>query len=165
MTGPIVVGVDESAVAGDALRWALREALVRDCGVEVVAVWQLPVSPLGLDPAGYNDYLRGPLAEECRRDVDVLVTAARVLEPATVAVPVSVSVVEGDPARRLLEASAGAELLVVGSRGLHGPARLLGSVSAVVVKKAPCPVVVVHHGPGEPSAPELAAARLVVLAG
>jgi nucleotide-binding universal stress UspA family protein len=53
---------------------------------------------------------------------------------------------EGHPATRLIEASAGADLLVVGSRG-HGAfaGMLLGSVSEHCVAHASCPVVVVRH--------------------
>lgn len=56
------------------------------------------------------------------------------------------SEVESDPAApvpALLDASAGADLLIVGSRGLHGP-RALGSVSERVGHKAGCSVIVVR---------------------
>jgi nucleotide-binding universal stress UspA family protein len=55
-------------------------------------------------------------------------------------------VIEGHPARALLDAATDADLLVVGSRG-HGGfnGMLLGSVSQHVIAHAPCPVVVVRH--------------------
>lgn len=55
--------------------------------------------------------------------------------------------------RALLDASAGAELLVVGNRG-HGGfvGALLGSVSQHCLHQATCPVVVVR-GAQRPSAP------------
>ena len=64
-----------------------------------------------------------------------------------VASPVKVSstVREGNPAKILLEAADGADLLVVGSRGHGGFAEaLLGSVSQHCVHHAPCPVVIIR---------------------
>jgi len=59
-------------------------------------------------------------------------------------VPVEQHVLEGHPAGVLVEAGAGADLLVVGSRGLGGFARmLLGSVGHEVAHHAPCPTVIV----------------------
>ena len=53
---------------------------------------------------------------------------------------VTVSVTEGDPAEELVKASRDADLLVVGSRGSGGFARLLmGSVSSQVTHHAACP--------------------------
>jgi nucleotide-binding universal stress UspA family protein len=52
--------------------------------------------------------------------------------------------VRDDPAKALIRAGNGADLLVVGSRGLgaNGDA-VLGSVSHRVIRDAQCPVVVV----------------------
>jgi nucleotide-binding universal stress UspA family protein len=62
-------------------------------------------------------------------------------------------VVMANAVRALLDASAGAELLVVGNRG-HGGfvGALLGSVSQHCLHHATCPVVVVR-GAQRPSAP------------
>jgi len=52
---------------------------------------------------------------------------------------------EGNPAQRLINASEGADMLVVGSRGHGGVVGLLlGSVSSACAEKAHCPVLVVH---------------------
>ena len=59
-------------------------------------------------------------------------------------VPVTTRAVQGRPARTLLDAAAGADLLVVGARGRGGFTGLrLGSVSQQCLHHAPCPVVVV----------------------
>ena len=64
-------------------------------------------------------------------------------------------VLHGASARRLLEAAAHADLLVVGSRGAGGFRGLrFGSTADQVVRNAPCPVVVVPvssaHEPTDP---------------
>lgn len=52
----------------------------------------------------------------------------------------------GPPARVLVEQSANADLLVLGSRGHGGFAGLLlGSVSTAVAQHAQCPVLSMHH--------------------
>jgi nucleotide-binding universal stress UspA family protein len=57
---------------------------------------------------------------------------------------ITVSVGTGDVAEELVNASHDADMLVVGSRGGGGFARLLmGSVSSQVVHHASCPVVVI----------------------
>jgi nucleotide-binding universal stress UspA family protein len=53
---------------------------------------------------------------------------------------------EGQAAKVLLETAKGADLLVVGSRGLGGFRELLlGSVSQQCAQHATCPVVIVRH--------------------
>jgi nucleotide-binding universal stress UspA family protein len=62
-----------------------------------------------------------------------------------------VDILAGDPAERLLLASAGLDLLVCGARG-YGPLRavLLGSVSRRVAASARCPVLVLPRGVATP---------------
>ncbi|HUP33419.1 MAG TPA: universal stress protein, partial [Gaiellaceae bacterium] len=58
-------------------------------------------------------------------------------------------VVPEPPVEALLDAAAGADLLVVGSRGRGGfTGLLLGSVGQQVAHHAPCPVVIVRRADG-----------------
>jgi nucleotide-binding universal stress UspA family protein len=81
------------------------------------------------------------------RELAAKVVADAIAEVAGPAGPVEIrpKVVEGNPAAALLAASAGAELLVLGSRGHGGFVEaLLGSVSQHCVHHAKCPVVVIR---------------------
>jgi nucleotide-binding universal stress UspA family protein len=123
--GSVVVAVDGSEHAERALRWAADEAALERRRLTVVAVG---------DTAGAS------VAEA---------TAAATLRHPDL--PVTSHVVHGDPRQVLVDASAHAFELVLGSRG-RGAVRsmLLGSVSATVSALAVCPVVVCR--PVEPGA-------------
>jgi nucleotide-binding universal stress UspA family protein len=140
----IVVGVDGSAGGKAALAWALTQALRTGATVTAVASWQLPTID-GM--AGFGAY--AALSSYDLRDPTTEVLAKAVAEataelPVESTVAVTTSVVQGYPARELLRAAEGADLLVVGSRG-HGElsGMLLGSVGLHCVTHATCPVVVV----------------------
>lgn len=137
----IIVGVDGSPASVAALRWALAQAELTAAEVQAVTSWQMP------GQYGFEVYAT---------DVDWADLAAQTLaiaikEAGDGALPnVSPQVREGHPAHVLVEASAGAQLLVVGSRGHGGFAgMLLGSVSEYVIAHAPCPVLVVRDHPDE----------------
>ncbi len=135
--GRIVVGVDGSKASMDALRWAARQASLTDVDLETVIAWQLPVSS--------GEYAIGvgiDWEENARKTMNDVVDHAHL----AAGQPASRRVVDGHPAQVLIDASAGAELLVVGSRG-HGGfvGMLLGSVSEHVCAHASCPVLVVRH--------------------
>jgi nucleotide-binding universal stress UspA family protein len=135
-SGRIVVGLDGSPSSEEALRWALHQAALTGWPVEAVIAWELPPY-FGYAPGSEIDF-RGEAAE-------VLEASVRAVVGAEGDVPVSRLVLRGHPARVLLDASDGARLLVVGSRGRGGFAgMLLGSVSQHVIAQATCPVVVLH---------------------
>ncbi|MGO8873771.1 MAG: universal stress protein [Acidimicrobiales bacterium] len=135
----IVVGVDGSEGADLALDWAVDEARRAGRGLDVVA------SRVFTGTAGWLFTV----------DVGVLEAAAEVADAAVAHVArvapgldVRREVREEPPAVALTAASRGAELLVVGSRGLGGfRGLLLGSVSQYVGHHAHCTVVVVRGRP------------------
>ena len=151
MAGRIVVGVDGSAHARQALRFALAEAALRGARVVVVGSWAIPplaATGVGMIPA--FDLLRTELADSAS---EVLSRELAEVADAAAGVEVEQHLAQGDAAGVLVEAAAGAELLVVGSRGRGGvTGTVLGSVSRACLDHAPCPVAVVHDaGPTERS--------------
>jgi nucleotide-binding universal stress UspA family protein len=87
----------------------------------------------------------GVSAEGQRRAERVLREAVERARSDHPAVTVETAVVEGPAAGVLVNMSADADLLVVGSRGLGAVSELLlGSVSHQCVRDAPCPVTVVR---------------------
>lgn len=136
----IVVGVDGSPPSVAALRWAAEQAELTGAAVEVITTWEFPTS-YGWVPAFPPDF--DPAADTARQ----LAETVRIALGERPAVEVRTTVLEGHAALALADASKGAALLVVGSRG-HGAfaGMLLGSVSEYCVAHASCPVVVVRGG-------------------
>lgn len=141
MTGKIVVGIDSSEGSRRALAWAVAEGRLRGATVEAVHAWHLSVlvtSPLGAVPID-----TGELEASARKEFDGAVDA---VDATGLPEPIVRTFVTGNPADVLVGAAAGADLIVVGSRGRGGFAGLLlGSVSQQVTHHAPCPVVVIPH--------------------
>jgi nucleotide-binding universal stress UspA family protein len=142
MAEKIVVGVDGSDGSVVALQWALHEARLRGATVDVIHSWHYPY-------AAYTEITGMVAGVISREDLEKL--GQEVLQSSldrggveTSGVEVNPLLVQGPAASTLLDAAAGADMLVVGSRGHGGfTGLLLGSVSQHVVHHAPCPAVVV----------------------
>jgi nucleotide-binding universal stress UspA family protein len=134
--GRIVVGVDGSVSSKQALRWAARLAAADGSRIEAVTAWDYPPS------------FNAPVDVDWRPDLDADTILTETLDevfgdhrPEGLE-PV---VAHGQARTVLIEASRGASLLVVGSRGHGGFAGLLlGSVSSACSEHAHCPVLVLH---------------------
>lgn len=147
---PVVVGVDGSDAAMDAVAWAAEEAALRRRALRVVHGFMLPAYGVGVASFMYE-----PAASDLHDAADAVATAA-VHHAKTVAPEIETTseVITGAAAPILIRESYQAELVVVGSRGLGGFAGLLiGSVGVTVAAHAASPVVVVRpttdgQGPG-----------------
>jgi nucleotide-binding universal stress UspA family protein len=140
----IVIGVDGSDVAKEALRYGIHEASIRGTRVRVVHAWMptnaMPATGPGvvtpIDVRPYHD-----AAEEMLRTV-VRAVAGEAAEQ------IELVLCESPAGAALIDNAHDAELIVVGHRGLGAVRSLvLGSVSGYVVQHATCPVLVVpaHH--------------------
>ncbi|WP_329332023.1 universal stress protein [Streptomyces sp. NBC_00663] len=153
MTRPITVGFDGTEESLAALDWAAREAVRRGSALRVVQAWRFQADmalDVLTDPETQAGWVRDAVAE-----------AARAVTARHQGLAVTTDVLEGGTVEALVEASAGAEMLVLGSRG-HGPVVgfLLGSVGQQVIAEAVRPVVLVRAG-DEPTA-EAAGREIVV---
>ena len=137
MSESIVVGTDGSDTAKRAVAEATRVAKALGADLHVVSAYE----PLrGVRIAG--------AAEDLAPLPDALVESTLAQAAATVrlgGVEVTTHALRGDPADALMEIAAevGASTIVVGSQGMHGAKRVLGSVPNTVSHKARCNVLVV----------------------
>ncbi|MEU6378747.1 universal stress protein [Streptomyces sp. NPDC046909] len=149
MTGPVVVGLDGSPASVTAAWWAAREAAGRHLPVVLLHSWttQPLDAPVAQEALGKQRYggrvLHQMEAELTHRYKDLTLIT---------------ELVSGTAAQSLVDASDGASLLVLGSRG-HGSVAgfLLGSVSLHVLGLTRCPTVAVRaDGPAaEAGRPEI----------
>jgi nucleotide-binding universal stress UspA family protein len=140
--GRVVVGVDGLPGASAAIDFAIKEAKVRGCGLTAIHAWD-PVCVEVYDADGIL-VERLPAQEEHR----AFEAMTEWLAPWTDRYPevdIRRRPVCGTSATQLVRASAGAELFVVGARGVSGVrSQRLGSVSDALLHRADCPVAVVH---------------------
>jgi|SRR5580704_15807825 nucleotide-binding universal stress UspA family protein len=134
----IVVGIDGSDNAKAALRWAAKQAGYTGAALDLVGAWEYPAT-YGWVAVPDQDY---DLASYVQKAIDEAVADVFGDDvPATL----SSRVIQGHAAEVLVDASKGAELLVVGSRGYGGfTDALLGSVSTYAVHHAHGAVTVVR---------------------
>jgi nucleotide-binding universal stress UspA family protein len=138
----IIVGVDGSGHSQRALEWAAKEAALRKAALTVLTVNQAVAGFWG----GTLSYAQDPEFTERAREAAQAETD-KVLAGLSGSRPPSVTVkaVTGIPAEELINASRDADMIVVGSRGAGGFARMvMGSVSSQVAQHAHCPVLIIR---------------------
>jgi nucleotide-binding universal stress UspA family protein len=123
--GTVVVGVDGSDGATEALRWALAEARLRKVPLRIIHAWMYGYLGSAIGGYGYLGYFGSPVFTP---DLDVdLQRAAEEMVEKTIAgvlgdaddVEIERAALEGPSAAILIGAVGAGDLLVVGSRG-HG---------------------------------------------
>jgi nucleotide-binding universal stress UspA family protein len=137
MVAPVVVGADGSPGSRAALRRAMEMAAERKACLHVVCAYNVDPSH-GFAPevgafANAAGHARKTLGELCA-------------EARSMGIQVEEHAVQGAAGDALVEVARthGAACIVVGSRGMHGPRRVLGSVPNAVSHHAHCVVLIVR---------------------
>jgi nucleotide-binding universal stress UspA family protein len=136
---PILVGFDGSGPSTAALEWAAREALLRDTSLRILHAFPWPLLGVPLDPRRTDAW----------EGAERMVAEARQMaaEWGVAAERLHAEVVTDGASATLVERSAEAVLVVVGTRGRGGFRELLvGSVALQVAGHAACPVALVRTG-------------------
>jgi nucleotide-binding universal stress UspA family protein len=144
----IVVGVDGSPSSDQAVRWAAREAEMRNVPLSLVHIVERP--PWGMLALGGGAVPPPTETSEWRKtEGEEIISAAVKLAEDSVKnaslLQVHVEVYFSATGTALFDLSTQAQMIVVGCRG-HGRLErvLLGSVSAGLIHHAHCPVAVIH---------------------
>lgn len=137
----VLVGVDGSPNSHKALAWAAAEAADHRADLVVVNVWEHALPP----PTGSMSVSERSVPDPNQRTAEDLRREIKEVLGEDPPILVQPHVKQGNPAKVLIDESADADLLVVGTRG-HGGFRglVLGSVSQHVAAYAKCPVTVVR---------------------
>ena len=138
---PVVVGVDGSSSALDAVAWAADECARHHVPLRLVHAYFLPATGYPNMIVNASEVLAAFDAQG-RLWLSEAEAAARAVNPG---IAVETSIFSGSAIPLLIEESANARTVVVGSRGLGGFTGLLvGSTAAALTAHSRCPVVVVR---------------------
>lgn len=145
MVKKIVVGTDGSETAGKAVDTAVQLAKLTKADLEIVSAYApVPESRLKAEAGASPDDVSHTVGP--REDVELILGNA-VASAKKVKVKATPHPIEGDPAEALLDTAerVGADLIVVGNRGMTGATRFfLGSVPNRISHHSPCDVWIVH---------------------
>jgi nucleotide-binding universal stress UspA family protein len=137
----VVVGIDGTGTADDALDWATAEAAARGCRLRIVHAFH---PPLLVDPYGVVPPL-GDLPLVWAGAEQVLASAVARARSVAPDLPVTTRLLQATACPALLGEARDARVLVLGGRGLRGiRGRLSRSISVQVAAYAPCPVVIIR---------------------
>ncbi|WP_292988445.1 universal stress protein [Mycobacterium sp.] len=136
----IVVGVDGSGYSNVAVRWAAREAVMRNARLTLVHVISMP------HPFWFGSELRELYEADAQGILEDAVTDVHDAAKDHASLELDCQSYFSQPASKLLDMSKDADLVVTGARGLGTVSRLLlGSVSTALIHHARCPVAVIHQ--------------------
>lgn len=136
-SGHVIVAVDGSPAADNAVDWAADEAALRGTGLEILHAWEWK-------PYEGHEWYGERILAVSDDILDAAVARARRRRPD---LPITATVEHGIAEEVVARAGDRAGLLVMGSRGRGGfTGLLLGSVSRSVAAEGRCPLLVVRAG-------------------
>lgn len=142
LSGGVLVGDDGSGGAAQALSYAVEEAARRDVDLHVLRAWSIPTSvrpehaPFGTTPS---------IVEMQEATLEATLRRAQAAAAEHPQVRIHAHTVFGRGDRALIAAATGADVLVVGSRGLSRLGNfLVGSTASACIRQATIPVIVVR---------------------
>jgi nucleotide-binding universal stress UspA family protein len=140
----IVVGTDGSPTACGAVTHACELARLTGAQLHVVSARRADVALVGAPELG--DGGLGEAAKLAHDATAAVLDEARDTVIADTGIEPQLHAPIGAPASCLIEVArtVDADLIVVGSRGMHGARRLIGSIPNSVAHHAACHVLVVH---------------------
>ena len=149
--GYVLVGIDGSDAARDALAWAGHAAQRFDLPLRIIHAY-IPDTSAQTGPAalrGATIHSGDPEPGAPRRHDQSRALAKHIADEVLgreAADAAELLVVDGRPSDILLRHATGADMVVVGSRGVGSfGGRLLGSVSQRLAQEATCPVVIIRR--------------------
>ncbi len=140
----VIVGTDGSATAELAVRHAGKLAADNRARLVVVTAYEPHGDEMAARTEGVPEDMRWTLTD--RNQAEERARHGRELAAELGATGIVAQALPGSPADVLLEVAQdfGADVIVVGSKGLTGAVRVLGSVASAVSHHAPCDVLIVH---------------------
>ena len=137
MYNVIVAGADDSPTAREAVRTAIQLAKLSGARLHLVTAYK----PKPVSRSGLPDEFRYSMPST--QEADVLLQGLTALAR-TEGVDVECHAATADPAEAIVSIAdrEGADLIVVGNKGMQGTRRVLGSVPNTVAHRATCAVLI-----------------------
>jgi nucleotide-binding universal stress UspA family protein len=144
----ILAGIDGSETARNALNQAIDLAKTTGAQLHIVSAYNdgtLALAAAATDPTGAALAMElGEMRKDARTSAEAMLEAA---SAEAGGVPVETHAIAGEAAGAICDVAEtiGADLIVIGNRGMTGAKRfLLGSVPNRIAHHAPCSVLIVH---------------------
>ena len=147
----IVVGLDETPSARNALHWAARQARLTGAIVQAIHVvdWPIGIAAFATELPNGDGFLQDTqIRRPYRRGIQRLFLE---VDPAP---DWSLQFAVGDASRILIRAAAGADLLVIGARAPADPAADWHVRASLFLGQTTCPVVLVPDQVSPTSPPQ-----------